>query len=175
MKTGVLFLSAVMALASGTANAITLYDEAVNGDLSVGAADPNFGTLGAGINTIIGSISATGNGSDEFDGFSFTIAIDAIYTVSVFNQDSVFVNFFNFTNQGSGPITGPVNLTAGNLTFQYTGQGNTGNFGYQIDINVPGVVSVVPLPAALPLFGTGLAAMGFVGWRRKRKALAVSA
>jgi len=29
--------------------------------------------------------------------------------------------------------------------------------------------SVVPLPAALPLFGTGLAAMGFIGWRRKRK------
>ena len=26
----------------------------------------------------------------------------------------------------------------------------------------------VPLPAALPLFGTGLAVMGFIGWRRKR-------
>ncbi len=30
-------------------------------------------------------------------------------------------------------------------------------------------VSAVPLPAALPLFGTGLAIMGFIGWRRKRK------
>jgi len=30
-------------------------------------------------------------------------------------------------------------------------------------------ISVVPLPAALPLFGTGLAVMGFIGWRRKRK------
>jgi hypothetical protein len=29
-------------------------------------------------------------------------------------------------------------------------------------------VSVVPLPAALPLYGTGLAIMGFLGWRRKR-------
>ncbi len=28
----------------------------------------------------------------------------------------------------------------------------------------------VPIPAALPLFGTGLALMGFVSWRRKRKA-----
>ena len=28
--------------------------------------------------------------------------------------------------------------------------------------------SVVPVPAALPLFSTGLAIMGFVGWRRKR-------
>ncbi len=33
-------------------------------------------------------------------------------------------------------------------------------------------VSQVPVPAALPLFGTGLALMGFFGWRRKRKAAA---
>lgn len=31
-------------------------------------------------------------------------------------------------------------------------------------------VSAVPVPAALPLFGTGLALMGFLGWRRKSKA-----
>jgi len=30
-------------------------------------------------------------------------------------------------------------------------------------------VSVVPLPAALPLFGTGLGFIGFVGWMRRRK------
>lgn len=30
-------------------------------------------------------------------------------------------------------------------------------------------VSAVPVPAALPLFGTGLAALGFLSWRRKRK------
>ena len=26
-----------------------------------------------------------------------------------------------------------------------------------------------PIPAALPLFATGLAALGLLGWRRKRK------
>jgi hypothetical protein len=30
----------------------------------------------------------------------------------------------------------------------------------------------VPLPAALPLFATGLAGLGLLGWRRKRKAAA---
>ena len=30
----------------------------------------------------------------------------------------------------------------------------------------------IPVPAALPLFGTGLALLGFVGWRRKRAAAA---
>jgi len=32
------------------------------------------------------------------------------------------------------------------------------------------VPSTVPLPAALPLFATGLGALGLLGWRRKRKA-----
>jgi hypothetical protein len=33
-------------------------------------------------------------------------------------------------------------------------------------------VSAVPLPAALPLFASGLAGLGLLGWRRKRKAIA---
>jgi len=35
--------------------------------------------------------------------------------------------------------------------------------------------SVLPLPAALPLFATGLGALGLLGWRRKRKAAALAA
>jgi hypothetical protein len=32
-----------------------------------------------------------------------------------------------------------------------------------------------PLPAALPLFATGLGAFGLIGWRRKKKAQAAAA
>jgi hypothetical protein len=32
-----------------------------------------------------------------------------------------------------------------------------------------GTVVATPLPAALPLFATGLGALGLLGWRRKRK------
>jgi len=32
-----------------------------------------------------------------------------------------------------------------------------------------------PLAAALPLFATGLGALGLLGWRRKRKAAAATA
>ena len=39
----------------------------------------------------------------------------------------------------------------------------------------PNPLSSTPLPAALPLFATGLGAMGLFGWRRKRKAQAVAA
>ncbi|MEL7527007.1 MAG: VPLPA-CTERM sorting domain-containing protein [Pseudomonadota bacterium] len=31
-------------------------------------------------------------------------------------------------------------------------------------------VTPVPLPAALPLLGAGLAVLGFVGWRRRQAA-----
>jgi hypothetical protein len=34
------------------------------------------------------------------------------------------------------------------------------------------VQDITPIPAALPLFATGLGALGLLGWRRKRKTLA---
>jgi hypothetical protein len=43
--------------------------------------------------------------------------------------------------------------------------------GFPITL-VNGTVSATPVPAALPLFATGLAVMGLLGWRRKRKAAA---
>ncbi len=45
------------------------------------------------------------------------------------------------------------------------------NDGFSID-NV--AFSAVPLPAALPLYGSGLAVMGFLAWRRKRKRAAAA-
>jgi hypothetical protein len=34
---------------------------------------------------------------------------------------------------------------------------------------------ITPLPATLPLFATGLGALGLLGWRRKRKAKPIAA
>jgi CHRD domain len=39
---------------------------------------------------------------------------------------------------------------------------------------IRGFLAPVPLPAALPLFATGLGALGMLGWRRKRKAQAAA-
>ena len=44
----------------------------------------------------------------------------------------------------------------------------------QDHLDAPPIVGQTPLPAALPLFATGLGAMGLFGWRRKRKAEAVA-
>jgi hypothetical protein len=45
--------------------------------------------------------------------------------------------------------------------------------GFQFATEVAGTAT--PLPAALPLFGTGLGVMGLFGWRRKRKAASLTA
>jgi hypothetical protein len=57
-----------------------------------------------------------------------------------------------------GPITGGQLFNNGT---NIIASGLTGSF-----------TAVTPLPAALPLFATGLAGLGLLGWRRKRKVLA---
>ena len=57
------------------------------------------------------------------------------------------------------------------------GESIVAGFAYLMDAGfaitlVNGTVSATPLPAALPLFATGLAVLGPLGWRRKRKAAA---
>jgi hypothetical protein len=39
-------------------------------------------------------------------------------------------------------------------------------------VQVSSIDTAAPLPAALPLFATGLGGLGLLGWRRKRKAVA---
>lgn len=43
------------------------------------------------------------------------------------------------------------------------------SFGHNTPEYLIAEISAVPLPAALPLFGTGLGILGFAGWRRRRK------
>jgi hypothetical protein len=48
--------------------------------------------------------------------------------------------------------------------------GGSGSVDYSIAISLPEGAYVTPLPAALPLFAAGLAALGLLSGRRKRKA-----
>jgi hypothetical protein len=48
-------------------------------------------------------------------------------------------------------------------------------WGNEIDQSFTLAIEATPLPAALPLFATGLGALGLFGWRRKRKNIAAIA
>ncbi len=68
-------------------------------------------------------------------------------------------------------ITSPVSFATAVITgISLTSVPGIGNTYHDVKISFDfNEVSAIPIPAALPLFGTGLALMGFVGWRRKRK------
>jgi hypothetical protein len=72
------------------------------------------------------------------------------------------------------PIISPGDTFAtGSGTFDLTSMGDT-TFCAASTGGSCSPVSAVPLPAALPLFATGLAGLGLLGWRRKRKAQAAA-
>ena len=79
-------------------------------------------------------------------------------------------------NDNDGPETFTYFMNGGNAIWYRDYNGNNEKVGA---VNPPDItntsiklVSAVPLPAALPLYGAGLAVMGFIGWRRKRKTAA---
>jgi hypothetical protein len=96
----------------------------------------------------------------------------------------------NNNNGSSGPLADviislpplantvfPVALDArwGNInTIDWCGYCVTSEFASGSIDNLNFSIAQTPLPAALPLFATGLGAMGLLGWRRKRKAQAVA-
>ena len=77
--------------------------------------------------------------------------------------------FYSLDSTGAPADVGLRNFVA---AVESTSENPDGSFRW--DVPPPGVnhyigVPNVPLPAALPLFATGLGALGLLGWRRKRK------
>lgn len=128
-----------------------------------------------------------GHGIDPFEGFSVTGG--AVYRGSIaelygryFISDYVTAQIWSFLpNLVDGSISelllwsliSPDGLPTGVLSFGRDGSGNLYIVGEGAGGGVFRVASAlvdpVPIPAALPLFAAGLGAMGFLGWRRKRK------
>ena len=101
------------------------------------------------------------NGEQASRALTFTTTIPGF-----FNSFSVTSDNFN-----NGGITDTVSADGSMVTLNWTGglvsMGVTNTFAATFAGST--VVPSVPLPAALPLFATGLGALGLLGWRRKRK------
>ena len=94
---------------------------------------------------------------------------------------SLFIDWLNFSNPHF-----PTTFSPYALTFD-AAAGDTDNFSSFSIANAAGfeeahgnlhatsITLTTPLPAALPLFATGLGALGLLGWRRKGRVIALSA
>jgi hypothetical protein len=108
------------------------------------------------------SLPANFSGTETIDGVGFTIGTQ-IFTSNLTVQatNGVINNVFAFSGTANGDT-----LVVGVNSFNL--------FGAHIPSTDVGSVSITPaatpLPAALPLFATGLGALGLLGWRRKRTA-----
>jgi hypothetical protein len=131
------------------------------------------------------------NGSDHNGLMADFVSLTATINGSTFTFTDANIWSINETNGVWNNISAQSNVTAGSGGHTY--RLGTGGLTYNLqDINVtqigygvitvgPGViqsaqgaeiVATTPIPAALPLFATGLVGWGLLACRRKRKALA---
>ena len=92
------------------------------------------------------------SGTVELLGTLTTLNLPSIFNLADFSQKFLSINQSDSLND---PLGGPST---------FVGQSNL-----VFDLTSISAVSEIPLPAALPLFATGLGALGLFGWRRKRK------
>jgi hypothetical protein len=130
------------------------------------------------INTGNGPVDLNGPGSPATSAVNYTgLALSVVGTGLFFNYGLSTASFLEI-----GTTTAPNE----NVVLEDAGQGggpllqfNDGvdsQSSSSVSGNIQiGTASVTPLPTALPLFASGLGAIGLFGWRRKRKAQAVAA
>ena len=101
--------------------------------------------------------TVSGSCPDAFDGFEFVF--------------SAGVNISGVTASGAAdfqPISAGLTFTPTIITVNLAG--DAPQIGDQLILDLTFPTTATPLPAALPLFASGLGALGLLGWRRKRKA-----
>jgi hypothetical protein len=144
----------------------------VNGDFEAGPVGAN-APMGWTYLNIFGAIAAgtveagcgVGGSNCYFDGA--VQAYDSITQAIPTTPGALYTISFQLTDDG--PLT---TFSALSTNGDVTGTGGNG-----IDLlvyagNSTPVPATVPLPTALPLFASGLGALGLLGWRRKRKVAA---
>jgi hypothetical protein len=92
----------------------------------------------------------------------FSVSFDGTVLKTLANSDPFGYTEFTFSG-----LTASTDLTTLAFTFQ-----NDAGYYLLDDVSVTPSLTATPLPAALPMFATGLAGLGLLGWRKRRKAVA---
>jgi hypothetical protein len=105
-------------------------------------------------------------------GFPNSLSITESGTLSTTPTD------INFAGLSSSPFDAFIGVGTFPLVFSYTADcGTSCDAGWSGDLKLIYVfdpVSQTPLPSGLPLFASGLGALGLLGWRRKRKRVSIA-
>ena len=159
------------------------------------------GLAGVGLNVgddFVLTVRAAGNGFWTTTTSSFSLPINPALNINALTSgNAVSTGFldgavvFVETETPSGRCCAelgpnswslPIGLTFDEVVLSYTLLSSDASFGFDGGLwNTPfdgatfTAAPAVPLPAALPLFASGLGALGLLGWRRKRKNAAVAA
>ena len=168
-------------LAGGLSLTATASDTNVTGVKAWDDLSPNFGGMGVGTGNTGGDQDDNINGTNILKlTFSSPITLTGVATLfdsahgpfgngsptngttGFFLLDGVKTSFSS-ANDNLLSITGTV------FTFEEDTSSDPTFYVSALDY------SATPLPAAFPLFATGLGAMGLLGWRRKRKAATIAA
>jgi hypothetical protein len=135
---------------------------------------PNPFTVGAGIDAVIDVENVT-QLSIDFSASSLLITIETSLIYPAWNAAGQNGPVFSILSGNAfTAITNVVASQGSVIAFLLSDKlyVNLAGWSYHSGdtIRVDFAGSPVPLPAALPLFAAGLGAMGFMGWRRKRRA-----
>jgi hypothetical protein len=110
--------------------------------------------------------------SASMSGFPNSLSITESGTLSTTPTD------INFAGLSSSPFDAFIGVGTFPLVFSYTADcGTSCDAGWSGDLKLIYVfdpVSQTPLPSGLPLFASGLGALGLLGWRRKRKRVSIA-
>jgi hypothetical protein len=178
------------------ANAVT-FDFTFDNTFFIPSNGYNYGVAGSVTGKIIGlsssgassateiDITSVPSGSGLFTGTynltgatnSFTVSGGNVLTIADFIGGVSLLGFnWNSTTGGfaylqsalgCNAFSGPTGCVVDTVTLP-----GAGSLAFTLDTSG---TSTTPLPAALPLFASGLGALGLLGWRRKRKASASAA
>jgi hypothetical protein len=97
-------------------------------------------------------------------------------TANLFSVSGGVLTSADFVDYGGFPPNVTCCTLAFNLALGLAGLSDHTGSAFANSTNLTfTAIAETPLPAALPLFATGLGALGLLGWRRKKKAAALTA
>jgi hypothetical protein len=169
-----LIATCVLALTVGTANANTVTFDATGTFDSASSGINLSGTLTVDVTT---GLIPSGGVNLQVTGFNpFNILVSSpsvAQPLQAESSDHIDYLYLSFSPSLIGYNGGPIQ--SGSTVEVDTSHCDSCDRHTLFSGSFTPELATTPLPAALPLFATGLGALGLLGWRRKRKAAALAA